>query len=91
MVLLITAIDKFATIIMILLVARALCSWFAKPGGIAYTVYKGLSVLTEPIVAPCRKITSRINSGVLDLSVILAFLLVMLVRDLLIRIITLFM
>jgi len=85
--LLISAVNGFAQIIMLLLAARAVCSWFVRSGGgTAYKVYQLLAMLTEPIVAPCRKITSRFNTGMLDLSVLLAFFLVMIVKDILIRV-----
>jgi len=88
--LLISAISGFAQVIIILLVARAICSWFVQTGGTAYKIYQFLSMLTDPIVVPCRKITSKFNTGMLDLSVILAIFLVMIVSNLLIRALLLF-
>jgi len=88
--LLISAVSGFAQILMLLLAGRAISSWFARSGGMAYRVYQFLSTLTEPIVAPCRLITSKFNTGMLDLSVLLAFFLVIIVRDLLIRLLWMF-
>ena len=82
--LLVSAINGFADVILLLLVGRAICSWFARPGGTAYRVYQVFVMLTEPVVAPCRMISSRFKTGMFDISVLLAFLLVMVVRDLLI-------
>jgi len=88
---LIFAINLVSQIFIYLLIGRAICSWFVRSGGAGYKVYMILCRLTEPIVAPCRRITQRFNTGMLDISVLLAFLLVMVVRDLLIRIIVTFM
>jgi YggT family protein len=86
--LLINAVGAFADIIIILLLARAIGSWFARPGGGGYNLYRLLETLTEPIVAPCRAITSKFQTGMFDFSVILAFFLVMAVRTLIISILT---
>lgn len=83
--LLIIAINGFAQIIIYLLIARAILSWFARSGGTPYKIYQFLVTITEPVVAPCRLITSKFRTGMFDFSVFLAFFLVMIVRDLLIR------
>ncbi|MCL1983554.1 MAG: YggT family protein [Clostridiales bacterium] len=88
--LLTTAIDGFAQIIMLLLLGRAIVSWFARPGGSAYKLYQVLIMLTEPIVAPCRAVTSRLRTGMMDFSVLLAMLLVIMARGLLIGLIDIF-
>ena len=43
--------------------------------------------LTEPVVAPCRQLLSRFNTGMFDFSVMLAFFLVQIAANLMIRII----
>jgi len=90
MILLIRAVNIFAQIIIYMLIARAVCSWFIRPGGTAYRIYQALITLTEPVVAPCRRITSRFRTGAFDFSVLLAFFLVFIIRDLLIRLLFLF-
>jgi len=91
MLLLISAINLFAQVLIYLLLARAICSWFVRGGsGTGYKIYQVLSMLTEPIVAPCRKITQRFPTGMFDISVLLAFLLVMIMRDVLIRLLLMF-
>jgi YggT family protein len=91
MVLLITAIRGFAQVLIYLLFARAICSWFVRrPIGTAYKIYQILSMVTEPIVAPCRKITQRFPTGMLDLSVLLAMVLVMIISDVLVRLLVMF-
>ena len=73
----------FADVILFLLLGRAVCSWIARPGSTAYRLYQVFVSLTEPVVAPCRKITSRYITGTFDFSVLLAFLLVSFARSLL--------
>ena len=82
----ISAINGFAQIIIYLLVARAILSWFVRPGGTAYRIYQVIITLTEPVVAPCRLITSKFRTGAFDFSVLLAFFFVMIIRDILIRV-----
>jgi len=86
MLLLITAINGFARVLVWLLIARAICSWFIRPGSSAYRVYLALVMLTEPLVAPCRKITQRFPTGMFDFSIIIAFILVEIIRFILISV-----
>ena len=88
--LIIIAVNAFAQIITYLLIGRAICSFFVRPGSRAYGIYRFLITLTEPVVAPCRKITSRFNTGMFDFSVLLAFFIVMIVRDILVRLLYVF-
>jgi uncharacterized protein YggT (Ycf19 family) len=88
--LLITAVNFIAQVMLFLLMGRAICSWFARGGGTGYMIYMVLTRLTEPIVAPCRKITNRFSTGMIDISVLLAFFLVMIVRYVLVGILTMF-
>ncbi|MGN0711107.1 MAG: YggT family protein [Anaerovoracaceae bacterium] len=86
--LIINAVSWFADIIIFLLLARAVLSWFVA-GTYNNSVYKAYTVLcnlTEPIVEPCRRITMRLNTGMLDLSVFLAFFVVSILRKLIISI-----
>ena len=86
MIFLVQAVNLVSQIIIYMLIGRAVLSWFVRGRyGTAYKIYMLLTRLTEPVVAPCRKITRRFNTGMFDISVMLAFLLVMVVRDLLIR------
>ena len=86
MLILITAINIFAQILTWLLVARAICSWFVRGrSGTAYKIYQMLALVTEPIVAPFRKLLSRFNTGMFDFSVLLALVFVMIARDVLVR------
>lgn len=85
--LIINAVSWFADIIIFLLLARAVLSWFvAGTYNSFYKAYAVLCNLTEPIVEPCRRITMRLNTGMLDLSVFLAFFVVSILRKLIISI-----
>jgi YggT family protein len=73
-----------------LLLARALLSWFAQGQySTIGRIYDLLVQITEPVVAPCRQLLSRWNTGMLDLSVLLAFFLIRIVERLLVMLITL--
>lgn len=86
--LLATAVNWFAEILVLLLLARAILSWFVGMGnGSLYRVYAGLSNLTEPIVAPCRMLLSKINTGPLDFSVLLAMILISALRRIIVTLI----
>ena len=86
MVVLYRAIDGVCDLFIAILCIRALCSWLYGFG--SQTIYKIGSIatrLTEFIVAPCRRLISRYNTGMFDWSVLLAFLVVVLVRDIALR------
>ena len=90
MITLIMLINFVAQVFIYLLIARAVCSWFVRGGGTGYKIYQILSMLTEPVVAPCRMLTRRFRTGIFDISVLLAFLLVMVARDVLVRLLLIF-
>ena len=78
------AINWFAQILIAILMARALLSWFAQNPYSPARKWYDLSVrLTEPIVNPCRKLLSRFNTGMFDFSVLLAFFLIEIVARIL--------
>ncbi len=61
----------------VLLIARALLSWFpVRPGSAFESVVHGLDVITEPILRPIRRILPPVRVGGmgLDLSVIVVIL-----------------
>lgn len=85
--LLINAVSWFADILIFLLLARAILSWFVTgPYNNLYKIYQVLCNITEPIVAPCRNLSMRFNFGMLDLSVFFAFFLVSIARKLIVMI-----
>jgi YggT family protein len=75
--LLIRAISWFSQLIMLLLMIRAILSWFARnPGNMIGQINQIVIRLTEPIVEPCRKLMAKFNTGMFDFSVLIAFFLV---------------
>ena len=85
---LIRAIQLFAEVLELMLVARALMSWFVRDQySTLGKIYVAIIRFTEPIVAPCRKALSRLNTGMFDFSVLLAMLLIGAVSNILVRII----
>ena len=85
---LVYAVYMFAEIISAAMIIRALLSWFVRD---AYSplakIYGMLIRFTEPFVAPCRKLLSRFNTGMLDFSLFLALILLHAVTKLLVRLI----
>ncbi|MBQ1422476.1 MAG: YggT family protein [Firmicutes bacterium] len=85
---LIRAISLFAEVLELMLLARALLSWFVRDQySTLGKIYIAIIRFTEPIVAPCRRALSRLNTGMFDFSVLLAMLLISAVSNILIRII----
>jgi len=83
-IILIRAISWFSQILITLLCVRALISWFAQnPYSRAAHYYSILVKITEPFVAPCRKLLSHFNTGMFDFSVLLAFFFIMLITKVL--------
>ncbi|QHI73209.1 YggT family protein [Aminipila terrae] len=90
--LLINAVGWFCDILIFLLLARAVLSWFVMGQyNNLYRVYEIICNITEPIVAPCRRLSMRLNTGMLDLSVFFAFFLVSIVRKIIITILIIIM
>ena len=82
------AIYLFTEIITAAMIIRALLSWFARdPYSTVGKIYGVLIRFTEPFVAPCRRLLSRFNTGMIDFSLFLALILVQAVSGLLIRLI----
>ena len=87
---LIRAIYWFAQILTMALVLRAILSWFARdPYSTLGKFYMVMIRLTEPVVSPCRKLLERmrLNTGMLDFSVLLAFFLIEIIANVLVRIV----
>lgn len=93
-VILIRAIYWFAQLLTLLLVLRAILSWFAQnPYSSLGRIYQVLLRLTEPIVSPCRNLLRRlnINTGMLDFSVLVAFFLIEIVSNVLMQLVMMFL
>lgn len=88
---LIKAVNWFAEILIFMLLGRAIMSWFVRDTNSSlFNAYQLLIRVTEPIVAPCRKFMSRFNTGMMDFSVLVAFVLISLARNVIIGILTMF-
>lgn len=70
---LLRALRFFYDILSFLILARVLCSWFIRN---PYSrLYQILLTLTEPLLAPCRKLLERFQGNLmLDFSPVLALL-----------------
>lgn len=83
----IALINNLFNILYIILLARIIISWFpARPGSIVMDIYEVLHSITEPFLAPLRRIIPPLplGGGMLDLApLILIFLLNLLRRFLL--------
>jgi len=80
------AVSIFSQILVYLIFGRVLFSWFIRPGDRLYPIYGRLIQLTEPILAPFRRITDRFtrNSGI-DVSPMLAIFAIWFLSSFLIR------
>lgn len=82
------AIMWFSELLTTILLVRCVFSWFRPDPYGFFGKLNDLTIrLTEPIVAPCRALLSRFNTGMFDFSVLLAFFLIQFVRNVLIQII----
>lgn len=86
--LLVLAIYWFSELLTTILLVRCIFSWF-RPNPYSFLgKLNAMTIqLTEPVVAPCRQLLSRFNTGVFDFSVLLAFFVIQFAANLLIRII----
>jgi YggT family protein len=68
-------------IYLFVLIARALLSWFPiRPGTTLATVQGGLVTVTEPVLAPVRRVIPRF--GMFDLSFLVVFFGITILRQL---------
>jgi len=76
MIVLTNAINTFFQILVYLILGRAILSWFVRnPYGTLYKIYMAIIQITEPILAPCRKLLARFGmGGAIDFSPILAII-----------------
>jgi YggT family protein len=73
---LISAVGLFYKLLVYLILGRAVLSWFVRnPYDTVGKIYNVIIQITEPILAPCRKLLSRFGlMGMIDLSPILALI-----------------
>ncbi|MDR2133371.1 MAG: YggT family protein [Clostridiales Family XIII bacterium] len=85
------ALYKFCDVLSLLLLARAVLSWFVNPHrytphGFLQQINALLIRVTEPIVAPCRALLRNFNTGMFDFSIVVAMLAIQLIRNLIVKI-----
>lgn len=93
MIVLMNAIDTFFQILVYLILGRAILSWFVRnPYGSLYKVYSAIIQITDPILAPCRKLLARFGmGGTIDFSPILAIIGLSVINSIIINILRMFM
>lgn len=77
-----TLIAWLLELFLLVLIARALLSWFQTPrGSVLDRINQVLAVITEPVLAPLRKIIPpvRVGGTYLDLSILVLFLVIQIV------------
>jgi len=68
------------TIYLVVLVARAVLSWFpVSPGGVLEQIQSVLFALTEPVLRPARQVIPP--AGMFDLSFIVVFFILLILRE----------
>ena len=67
------------TIYIVILLLRAVFSWFPPPSGGVATLYRILLDLTEPVLAPLRRVIPPI--GMFDLSFTILFIFLFILRN----------
>ena len=78
----ITVIAWLLELFLLVLIARALLSWFQTPrGSVLDKINQVLAVVTEPVLAPLRKVIPpvRVGGTYLDLSILVLFLVIQIV------------
>jgi YggT family protein len=67
------------TVYIVILLLRAVFSWFPPPNGGAATIYRILMDLTEPVLAPMRRVIPA--AGMFDLSFTVLFVVLFILRS----------
>ena len=93
MIVLMNAINTFFQILVYLILGRAILSWFVRnPYGTLYKIYMAIIQITDPILAPCRKLLARFGmGGTIDFSPILAIIALTVINGIIINILRMLM
>lgn len=93
MLILMRAVNFFFQVLIYLILARAIMSWFVRsPYGGLYKAYSTIIQITEPILAPCRKLLLRFGmGGTIDFSPIVAIIGLTVINGVIINIMRMFM
>ena len=86
--LLISAVNLFIQILIYLIIGRAILSWFVRnPYDTLGRIYTMVCQVTEPMLAPCRRLLGRFNMmGTIDLSPVLALIGLEIIRRIILNI-----
>lgn len=89
---LIDAVYIFSELLIWIIMARCILSFFVRDpySGIG-KVYLFTIKLTEPIVSPIRNLMRNFNTGMFDFSLLIAFILIEVVTEILVRVLALFL
>jgi YggT family protein len=74
---LVRILDYVVEVYVILLIVRALLSWFpSEPGTTLYSIVRALDRITEPLLRPIRRALPPLRAGgmAIDLSIIVAII-----------------
>lgn len=84
----INAINSFFQILVYLILARSIMSWFIRnPYGNTYKIYTTICQITEPMLVPCRKLLNRFGiTGTMDFSPVLALIGLMFINNIIVKI-----
>lgn len=83
MLILAKAINIFCEILVIMILAQAVMSWFVRPGDRVYSLYLSLRRLTEPMLQPFRRLMGRFGMSMgIDFSPIAAIIVISLIQRL---------
>ncbi len=65
------------TVYLVILFLRAIFSWFPPPSGGAATLYRLLMDLTEPVLAPLRRVVPPAGAFDLSFTVLIVFMFIL--------------
>lgn len=76
-----TILYTFVNVLMFIMMARAISSWFVKD--LSNPIVKFLYDATEPMVSPVRNLLQKFNIGgsTFDISFIVVYILLMMIRN----------
>lgn len=89
---LISAVNLFCQILIYLILARAIMSWFFRPGDKLYLFFTIILRVTDPILQPSRRLLGRLGSGSgVDFSPVLAIILIQILNWLVVTLLKMFL
>ncbi|MGI6752272.1 MAG: YggT family protein [Anaerovoracaceae bacterium] len=80
------AIGLFGQILIYMIIAEAIMSWFVRPGDRVYPFFLSLRRLTEPLMRPFRNLMGRFGMSMgIDFSPIFAIIAISMIQGILIK------